>query len=242
MTSLKYTNILWRNPRRGRTWVKKRSWWVDVRFPASVLQRWLWTCVSSGSERGGQSSGRRVRILSAGWTPREDRKLQAGASGSVPRARRTPEDGQTEETPPAWEHHHQLQHVSHFTSWSSVTDKPISLPHEPELFLSSLMFSGSRRTANVNKFSSYHKISSLDSCVLRDSKIPEPPKGHKWKRVQHDNTVTWLVSWVENIHGRPKYIMLNPSSKLKVRTHSPEHLKHWLLGTCSPRARARACV
>lgn len=47
------------------------------------------------------------------------------------------------------------------------------------------------------------------------SKIPEPPKGHKWKRVQHDNTVTWLVSWVENIHGRPKYIMLNPSSKLK---------------------------
>ncbi|XP_056594566.1 DNA topoisomerase I, mitochondrial isoform X2 [Triplophysa dalaica] len=48
-----------------------------------------------------------------------------------------------------------------------------------------------------------------------DSKIPEPPKGHKWKRVQHENTVTWLVSWVENIHGRPKYIMLNPSSKLK---------------------------
>ncbi|KAA0705133.1 DNA topoisomerase 1 [Triplophysa tibetana] len=48
-----------------------------------------------------------------------------------------------------------------------------------------------------------------------DSKIPEAPKGHKWKRVQHENTVTWLVSWVENIHGRPKYIMLNPSSKLK---------------------------
>ncbi|KAI2648729.1 DNA topoisomerase 1 [Labeo rohita] len=49
-----------------------------------------------------------------------------------------------------------------------------------------------------------------------DSKVPEPPAGHQWKRVQHDNTVTWLASWLENIHGRPKYIMLNPSSKLKV--------------------------
>ncbi|XP_056306884.1 DNA topoisomerase I, mitochondrial isoform X1 [Danio aesculapii] len=48
-----------------------------------------------------------------------------------------------------------------------------------------------------------------------DSKIPEPPAGHKWKRVQHDNTVTWLASWLENIQKRPKYIMLNPSSKLK---------------------------
>ncbi|XP_062848150.1 DNA topoisomerase I, mitochondrial [Trichomycterus rosablanca] len=48
-----------------------------------------------------------------------------------------------------------------------------------------------------------------------DAKIPEPPAGHQWKRVQHDNTVTWLASWVENIHGHIKYIMLNPSSKLK---------------------------
>uniref|UniRef100_A0AAY4A037 DNA topoisomerase I n=1 Tax=Denticeps clupeoides TaxID=299321 RepID=A0AAY4A037_9TELE len=45
--------------------------------------------------------------------------------------------------------------------------------------------------------------------------IPRPPQGHKWRKVQHDNTVTWLASWVENIQGHPKYIMLNPSSKLK---------------------------
>ncbi|XP_046703332.1 DNA topoisomerase I, mitochondrial isoform X4 [Silurus meridionalis] len=49
----------------------------------------------------------------------------------------------------------------------------------------------------------------------QDVKVPEPPAGHRWKRVQHDNTVTWLASWVENIHGHIKYIMLNPSSKLK---------------------------
>merc|ERR1719402_1532973 len=49
----------------------------------------------------------------------------------------------------------------------------------------------------------------------KDSKIPKPPEGHKWKKVQHDNTVTWLASWIENVQGQGKYIMLNPSSKLK---------------------------
>ncbi|KAJ8010610.1 hypothetical protein DPEC_G00076860 [Dallia pectoralis] len=47
------------------------------------------------------------------------------------------------------------------------------------------------------------------------SKIPEAPKGHKWRKVQHDDAVTWLASWVENVQGNFKYIMLNPSSKLK---------------------------
>ncbi|CAG4944163.1 unnamed protein product [Colias eurytheme] len=49
----------------------------------------------------------------------------------------------------------------------------------------------------------------------KDSKIPKPPSGHKWKEVRHDNTVTWLASWTENVQGQPKYVMLNPSSKLK---------------------------
>ncbi|NXI44477.1 TOP1M topoisomerase, partial [Galbula dea] len=49
----------------------------------------------------------------------------------------------------------------------------------------------------------------------KDSKIPEPPAGHRWKEVRFDNTVTWLASWTENIQNTLKYIMLNPSSKLK---------------------------
>ncbi|XP_069778299.1 DNA topoisomerase I, mitochondrial-like isoform X5 [Narcine bancroftii] len=49
----------------------------------------------------------------------------------------------------------------------------------------------------------------------KDSKIPEPPKGHYWKEVRFDNKVTWLASWVENVQGLNKYVMLNPSSKLK---------------------------
>ncbi|XP_070798050.1 DNA topoisomerase I, mitochondrial isoform X1 [Pituophis catenifer annectens] len=49
----------------------------------------------------------------------------------------------------------------------------------------------------------------------KDSKVPRPPRGHKWREVRCDNTVTWLASWTENIQGSIKYIMLNPSSKLK---------------------------
>ncbi|KAM9409322.1 DNA topoisomerase I, like [Pholidichthys leucotaenia] len=49
----------------------------------------------------------------------------------------------------------------------------------------------------------------------KDSKVPEPPPGTKWKEVRHDNKVTWLVSWTENIQGSIKYIMLNPSSRIK---------------------------
>jgi len=49
----------------------------------------------------------------------------------------------------------------------------------------------------------------------KDSEVPVPPNGHKWKKVQHDNTVTWLASWTENIQGQIKYVMLNPSSRLK---------------------------
>lgn len=49
----------------------------------------------------------------------------------------------------------------------------------------------------------------------KDGKIPKPPPGHKWKEVRHDNTVTWLASWTENVQGQAKYVMLNPSSKLK---------------------------
>ncbi|XP_039225265.1 DNA topoisomerase 1-like isoform X2 [Crotalus tigris] len=49
----------------------------------------------------------------------------------------------------------------------------------------------------------------------QDSKVPRPPRGHKWKEVRCDKTVTWLASWTENIQGSIKYIMLNPSSRLK---------------------------
>lgn len=49
----------------------------------------------------------------------------------------------------------------------------------------------------------------------KDSKIPEPPAGHKWKEVRHDNMVAWLCNWNENIQGNGKYVMLNAASRVK---------------------------
>lgn len=57
----------------------------------------------------------------------------------------------------------------------------------------------------------------------KNSLIPPPPKGHRWKEVRHDNTVTWLATWIENVQGQFKYIMLNPSSKLK---GEKDHIKY----------------
>uniref|UniRef100_A0A8C1Y234 DNA topoisomerase I n=1 Tax=Cyprinus carpio TaxID=7962 RepID=A0A8C1Y234_CYPCA len=49
----------------------------------------------------------------------------------------------------------------------------------------------------------------------KDSAHPQAPPGSRWKELRHDNKVTWLVSWTENIQGSIKYIMLNPSSRIK---------------------------
>jgi DNA topoisomerase-1 len=46
--------------------------------------------------------------------------------------------------------------------------------------------------------------------------VVSPPAGYKWKDVRHDNTVTWLASWTENVQNQTKYVMLNAASKLKV--------------------------
>jgi len=62
-----------------------------------------------------------------------------------------------------------------------------------------------------------HRIEAEDVIIncSEDSKIPEPPAGHKWKEVKHDNTVSWLASWTENIQSQTKYVMLNQASRLK---------------------------
>lgn len=51
--------------------------------------------------------------------------------------------------------------------------------------------------------------------IGKEAKAPDPPQGEKWKAVQHDNSVTWLACWVENICGNYKYVMLNAATRLK---------------------------
>eukprot|EP00730_Choanoeca_flexa_P008922 TRINITY_DN12558_c12_g4_i1.p1 TRINITY_DN12558_c12_g4~~TRINITY_DN12558_c12_g4_i1.p1 ORF type:complete len:758 (+),score=239.04 TRINITY_DN12558_c12_g4_i1:194-2275(+) len=50
-----------------------------------------------------------------------------------------------------------------------------------------------------------------------DAKVPDPPEGHKWKEVRHDNRVTWVASWKENVQGQNKYIMFSPETHIKGR-------------------------
>lgn len=51
--------------------------------------------------------------------------------------------------------------------------------------------------------------------IGKEATVPEPPAGHSWASVQHDNTVTWLANWKENISGASKYVMLSATSSLK---------------------------
>ncbi|KAK9478721.1 hypothetical protein V1514DRAFT_330235 [Lipomyces japonicus] len=51
--------------------------------------------------------------------------------------------------------------------------------------------------------------------IGRDAPVPEPPVGHKWAEVKHDNTVAWLATWKENINGSTKYVLFAATSSLK---------------------------
>ncbi|XP_026131446.1 DNA topoisomerase I, like [Carassius auratus] len=73
----------------------------------------------------------------------------------------------------------------------------------------------------------------------KDSKHPKPPPGTKWKEVRHDNKVTWLVSWTENIQGSIKYIMLNPSSRIKGEKDWQKYEMARKLKKCVDRIRAQ---
>ncbi|KAL4655314.1 DNA topoisomerase 1 isoform X1 [Arapaima gigas] len=73
----------------------------------------------------------------------------------------------------------------------------------------------------------------------KDSKHPKPPPGTKWKEIRHDNKVTWLASWTENIQGSIKYIMLNPSSRIKGEKDWQKYETARRLKKCVDRIRAQ---
>ncbi|CAG8551065.1 5402_t:CDS:10 [Diversispora eburnea] len=51
--------------------------------------------------------------------------------------------------------------------------------------------------------------------VGKNTPVPPPPPGHKWKEVIHENTVTWLATWKENVNDNIKYVFLAANSSLK---------------------------
>jgi len=51
--------------------------------------------------------------------------------------------------------------------------------------------------------------------IGKDAPIPVPNMPGKWKGITHDNTVTWLANWTENVNGNHKYVFLAAGSSLK---------------------------
>lgn len=51
--------------------------------------------------------------------------------------------------------------------------------------------------------------------IGKGSKIPMGLENHKWKKVIHDRTVEWLVSWKDTITGKTKYLWLSVHSEMK---------------------------
>jgi DNA topoisomerase-1 len=50
--------------------------------------------------------------------------------------------------------------------------------------------------------------------ISKDAPIPKPPYG-SWGAVVHDNEVTWLANWKENVNDLGKYVHLAANSSLK---------------------------
>jgi len=51
--------------------------------------------------------------------------------------------------------------------------------------------------------------------IGKEATVPQPPDGHHWKEVKHDQEGTWLAMWQENINGCYKYVMLAANSDIK---------------------------
>ncbi|KAJ7703153.1 DNA topoisomerase I [Mycena rosella] len=51
--------------------------------------------------------------------------------------------------------------------------------------------------------------------IGKGAPIPVPNMPGKWKDVTHDNTVTWLATWTENVNSSHKYVFLAAGSSLK---------------------------
>lgn len=49
----------------------------------------------------------------------------------------------------------------------------------------------------------------------KDASIPQLPNGKSWKGIVHDQTVTWLAYWKENIMGSTKYVRFHQNSSFK---------------------------
>jgi DNA topoisomerase-1 len=77
------------------------------------------------------------------------------------------------------------------------------------------IFLGRGKNPNLGKIKSRINPEDIILNIGKESKIPEPPKGHKWGKIIHDKTVEWLASWKDSVTGKIKYVWLGACSILK---------------------------
>ncbi|GAA97009.1 hypothetical protein E5Q_03683 [Mixia osmundae IAM 14324] len=77
------------------------------------------------------------------------------------------------------------------------------------------LFRGRGQHPKTGKLKKRLQAEQITLNIGKDAKVPEPPAGHSWAKVEHDNTVTWLATWRENINDAFKYVFLAAGSSLK---------------------------
>lgn len=93
------------------------------------------------------------------------------------------------------------------------------------------LFRGRGQHPKTGKLKTRVRPEDITINIGRGAKVPEPPHGHQWKDIVHNNTVTWLATWTENINGVPKYVQLGATSSLKGKSdykkfETARRLKH----------------
>lgn len=80
------------------------------------------------------------------------------------------------------------------------------------------LFRGRGKHPKTGKFKTRVQPEQVTINIGANTPVPVPPVGHHWGAVVHDNTVTWLATWTENINGNQKYVFLAPGSSLKAQS------------------------
>ena len=58
-----------------------------------------------------------------------------------------------------------------------------------------------------------------------DDPVPAPPAGHRWGKVIHDQTVSWLAKWKDSITKDPKYVQFAATGKFKGKSDLAKYEK-----------------
>ncbi|KAF5527977.1 DNA topoisomerase 1 [Colletotrichum aenigma] len=104
----------------------------------------------------------------------------------------------------------ELEEPFMYCKWDGRKEKVGNFRVEPPS-----LFRGRGEHPKTGKFKRRVYPEQVTINIGKDAKVPEAPKGHKWKAVVHDNKATWLAMWQENINGAYKYVMLGAASAIK---------------------------